>query len=144
MGVAWAHPSLLCVVHPTWHLPRHRLRPGLVPLELEEAARIDDASSFVIFRLIVLPLLTPILVTTSLIVVIALSNDFLTPYMMLNDPTNQTLTLSLFDFSIGSTVGDNYQGNLVFGDIVVSSLPTLVVYYLSQRYIVYGPSGSLK
>ena len=112
-----------------------------IPVELEEAARIDGASSISVFGRIVLPLLAPVLITTSIIVVISLWNDFLTPYMMLRDPSNDTLTLSLLDFATGSTVGDNYQWNLVFADIVLSSLPMFVAYYVAQRYIVNGLAG---
>jgi raffinose/stachyose/melibiose transport system permease protein len=135
----------LSILYWAWFIPLGIfLMTGFVrtiPIELEEAARIDGAGSVRVFARIVLPLLTPVLITTSIIVVIGLWNDFLTPYMMLRDPSNNTLTLSLLNFATGSTVGDNYQWNLVFADIVVSSIPMFVAYYFAQRYIVYGLAG---
>jgi raffinose/stachyose/melibiose transport system permease protein len=143
-GVYGGLPGL-SLLYCSWFIPLGVfLITGFVrtlPLELEEAARMDGAGSLTVFTRIVLPLLTPVLITTSLIVVIGLWSDYLTPFLFLNDPSNNTLTLSLFDFSVGSTVADNYQWNLVFADIVLTSLPMLIVYFLSQRFIVYGLSG---
>jgi raffinose/stachyose/melibiose transport system permease protein len=112
-----------------------------IPVELEESARIDGASNLTIFLRIVLPLLAPVLITTGLIVAIALWNDFLTPFMMLTGSQNNTLMLSLFDFATASTVGSSYSWNLLFADVILTSIPMLVAYYFAQRYVVNGLAG---
>lgn len=144
LGLYGSLPGL-SILYVGWYVPLGIfLITGFVrsiPVELEEAARIDGAATPVVFGRIVLPLLVPVLVTTGLIVVISLWNDFLTPYMMLKDPGDDTLTLSLFEFASGSTIGSTYQWNLVFADIVVTSLPMLAVYYVAQRYVVHGLAG---
>jgi raffinose/stachyose/melibiose transport system permease protein len=115
-----------------------------IPVELEEAARIDGASNLTIFARILLPLLAPVLVTTAAIVAIALWNDFLTPFMMLTGSQSDTLMLSLFDFSTASTVGSSYSWNLLFADVVLTTIPMLIAYYVAQRYVVHGLAGAGK
>ena len=61
------------------------------PRHLEEAARIDGASNIDILVRIIIPLLQPALITTTVIVMVAVWNDFLNPFMLLNDPDNNTL-----------------------------------------------------
>jgi raffinose/stachyose/melibiose transport system permease protein len=144
LGIYGGLPGL-AILYCAWFIPLGIfLVAGFVrtlPVELEEAARIDGASSLTVFVRIVLPLLFPVLITTAIIIVIGLWNDFLTPFMMLRDPRNNTLTLSLLDFAIGSTVGDSYQWNLVFADIVLSTVPMFAAYYVAQRYVTYGLAG---
>lgn len=144
LGLYGSLPGL-SILYASWYIPLGIfLITGFVrsiPVELEEAARIDGAGSGRVFVRIVLPLLTPVLITTALIVVISLWNDFLTPFMMLKNPKDDTLTLSLFEFASGSTIGSTYQWNLVFADIVVTSLPMLAVYYVAQRWLVNGLAG---
>jgi raffinose/stachyose/melibiose transport system permease protein len=115
-----------------------------IPVELEEAARIDGASHYAVFLRIVLPLLTPVLVTAGLLIAVSLWNDFLNPFMLLRGSASNTLTLTVFDFATSSTAEATYQWNLVFADILVTSIPMLVLYYLAQRYIVHGLSGAGK
>jgi raffinose/stachyose/melibiose transport system permease protein len=115
-----------------------------IPVELEEAARIDGAGNLTIFARILLPLLAPVLVTTAAIVAIALWNDFLTPFMMLTGSQSDTLMLSLFDFSTASTVGSSYSWNLLFADVVLTTIPMLIAYYVAQRYVVHGLAGAGK
>ncbi len=144
LGLYGSIPGL-SVLYAGWYIPLGVfLIAGFVrsiPVELEEAARIDGASSSTVFRRIVLPLLTPVLITTALIIVISLWNDFLTPFMMLRNPDDDTLTLSLFEFASGSTTGSTYQWNLLFADIVITSLPMLAAYYVAQRWVVNGLAG---
>lgn len=135
----------LAALYSAWYIPLGIfLIAGFVrtiPVELEESARIDGASNLTIFVRIVLPLLAPVLITTGLIVAIALWNDFLTPFMMLTGSQSNTLMLSLFDFATSSTVGSSYSWNLLFADVILTSIPMLVVYYFAQRYVVNGLAG---
>ena len=113
-----------------------------IPRHLEEAARIDGASNIDILVRIIIPLLRPALITTTVIVMIAVWNDFLNPFMLLNDPDNNTLILSLFRFATGSTAAASYKWNLVFADVVVTSIPMVAIFYFAQKYMVHGLSGT--
>lgn len=112
-----------------------------IPRHLEEAARIDGASNIDILVRIIIPLLRPALITTTVIVMVAVWNDFLNPFMLLNDPDNNTLILSLFRFATGSTAAASYKWNLVFADVVVTSVPMIAIFYFVQKYMVHGLSG---
>lgn len=113
-----------------------------IPRHLEEAARIDGASNIAILVRIIIPLLRPALITTTVIVMVAVWNDFLNPFMLLNDPDNNTLILSLFRFATGSTAAASYKWNLVFADVVVTSVPMIAIFYFVQKYMVHGLSGT--
>jgi raffinose/stachyose/melibiose transport system permease protein len=111
-----------------------------VPMELEEAARIDGAGPFRVFVQIILPLLTPVLATEAFIVVLGLWNDFLYPFFMLPGSQNRTLTLGLYNFANRDRHELNW--NLVFADIVLVSIPMVVVFLVAQRRIVSGLMGT--
>ncbi len=115
-----------------------------IPRHLEEAARIDGASNVDILVRIIIPLLRPALITTTVIVTVAVWNDFLNPFMLLNDPDNNTLILTLFRFATGSTAASSYKWNLVFADVVVTSAPMVAIFYFVQKYMVHGLGGAEK
>ena len=144
LGIYGGHFGL-SALYSAWYIPLGIfLIAGFVrtiPVELEESARIDGAGNPIIFVRIVLPLLAPVLITTGLIVAIALWNDFLTPFMMLTGSQSNTLVLSLFDFATASTVGSSYSWNLLFADVILTSIPMLAAYYFAQRYVVNGLAG---
>jgi len=110
-----------------------------IPLELEEAARIDGAGSIKVFSRIILPLLTPVIFTCTFILLLLIWDDFLYPYFFLNGEDQRTLTLSLFNFVSPSLY--EIKWNLVFADVVITSLPLLGLYYLGQRWLVSGLMG---
>lgn len=111
-----------------------------IPIELEEAARIDGAGSFTVFTRIIAPLLSPVLVTASFILVLFIWNDFFYPFFILRGNEQRTLTLGLFNF----VSGYQYQirWNLVFADVVLVSLPLIGLFVLVQRRIVAGLLGT--
>jgi raffinose/stachyose/melibiose transport system permease protein len=111
-----------------------------IPMELEEAARIDGAGSFTVFTRIIAPLLSPVLVTASFILVVFIWNDFFYPFFILQGNDQRTLTLGLFNF----VSGYQYQirWNLVFADVVLVSLPLIGLFVLAQRQIVAGLLGT--
>jgi raffinose/stachyose/melibiose transport system permease protein len=111
-----------------------------IPIELEEAARIDGAGSFRIFARIIFPLLRPIIATLSFITLLFLWNDFFTPFFLMPGQDNQTLMLGLYSF-ISRTYRSTEWG-LVFADVILVSLPLIVVYLFTQRWIVTGLLGS--
>jgi raffinose/stachyose/melibiose transport system permease protein len=111
-----------------------------IPIELEEAARIDGAGSFRIFARIIFPLLRPIIATLSFITLLFLWNDFFTPFFLMPGQDNQTLMLGLYSF-ISRTYRSTEWG-LVFADVILVSLPLIVVYLFTQRWIVTGLLGA--
>ena len=105
-----------------------------IPDEMLEAARIDGASEWQIFRHIVLPGLQPILVTLALFVFLGSWNDFLWPLIILTDQNNYTLPVALAALSRESV----QDTELMMAGAVVTVLPPLVLFLALQRYYVRG------
>lgn len=105
-----------------------------LPIELEEAARIDGASRWRTFRQIILPLSRPALVTLALLSFLTNWNDFLWPVYVLFSPENQTLPAGLSTLQNANAV----RYDLLMAGAVIASVPVLAMYFLAQRYIVEG------
>jgi multiple sugar transport system permease protein len=105
-----------------------------IPEELVEAAVLDGATTFRIYRSIFLPLSMPAMTTLFLISFIHNWNDLLRPVLYISTSELRTVTIGLTSFQ------NEYgaQWNLLLAGAVVSILPLLVVYILAQRYIVEG------
>lgn len=103
-----------------------------VPIELEEAARIDGASELRVFRSIVLPLSRPIVAAVSIFVFIGAWNNFLWPFIVTNDSGLMTLPVGL------ATVKDNYGLKYAqsMASALLAALPLIVVFLLFQRRII--------
>jgi raffinose/stachyose/melibiose transport system permease protein len=112
-----------------------------IPKELDEAAIIDGCGPIQLFVQIILPLLTPVLVTTGLLNFLGSWNEFLLPLYYLNNSANWPMTLSVYNF-----FGQYQQSwNLVSADVLLTILPVIVVYLLGQRFILSGlTSGAVK
>ena len=110
-----------------------------IPFELEESARIDGAGPLRIFRRVILPLLAPILATTFVVLLLFLWNDFIYPFYILPSSNQRTLTLGLYNFVSGSMYETRW--NLVFADVVLVSLPLVIVYFFAQRRVMAGLLG---
>lgn len=106
-----------------------------VPRELDEAAAIDGAGTFRTFFLVILPLMRPALITTTIFTFIWNWNDFFTPLIYLNNPTKYTLPLGLN--SLVSTESGAGLGPLLAMS-VVSLVPIALFFFFTQRYIVRG------
>jgi ABC-type glycerol-3-phosphate transport system permease component len=106
-----------------------------LPQDLDDAARIDGAGDFAIYRLIVLPLIRPVLSALAIFTFLGSFNAYLWPLVALND--NKLYTLPLILVQVSQTFGGmNYQG--VMAGSVLASLPSLLVYLLFQRNFVRG------
>lgn len=112
-----------------------------IPDEMLEAARIDGASEFRIFRSIVLPSLTPILVTLAVFAFLGSWSDFLWPLIILSDSDLQTLPVALANLS-----REHVQDfELMMAGSVVTLLPVLLLFVALQRYYIGGLlAGSVK
>lgn len=112
-----------------------------IPDEMLEAARIDGASEGQIFRRIVLPTLTPILVTLGLFVFLGSWNDFLWPLIILTDQSNYTLPVALAALS-----REHVQDvELMMAGAVITVAPVLILFLALQRFYIRGMlAGSVK
>ena len=112
-----------------------------VPRELDEAAIIDGAGPIKLFFGIVLPLLRPVVVTLIVTQSVAIFNDFTNPLYYLPGNKNVTLQLTLFNFQ--SQFNTSY--NLLFMNILLITIPPLIVYVFFNRQIVAGlTAGAVK
>ncbi|MFJ4254567.1 carbohydrate ABC transporter permease [Microbacterium sp. NPDC090003] len=109
-----------------------------IPIELEDAARVDGASRLRIFWSIVLPLSRPILASVAIFVFIAAWNNFLWPFLVINDTTLMTLPVGLQ--TVISAYGVQYAQ--VMAQAVLAALPLIVVFLIFQKQIVKGVATS--
>jgi multiple sugar transport system permease protein len=112
-----------------------------VPDDVLEAARIDGASEFRIFRSVVVPVLRPIVVTLAVFTSLGTWNEFMWPLIVLNDSELYTLPVALASLS-REHVQDN---ELMMAGAVLTTLPVLLVFLVLQRYYIQGLTlGSVK
>lgn len=111
-----------------------------LPADYEEAAMIDGCTPSRAFFSVVFPMLRPVTGTVIILNAVQIWNDFLTPLLFLGTGKYKTLPVGIYQF-----VGDyTTQWPLVFGGIVISILPLLIVYLAMQRRIMRGFSSGLK
>jgi multiple sugar transport system permease protein len=103
-----------------------------VPVELEEAARIDGTSRLGIIFKILLPLSTPVLATLAVLTFLKSWNDFLWPLVVINSSTKMTLPLGLTTFQ-GSHVTD---WSLLMAGNVITLVPMAGVFIAAQRFFI--------
>ena len=114
---------------------------GTVPRELDEAGIIDGCSPFSLFFKIVFPLLKPIIVTTVVLTFMSTWNEFITPLYYLSNSNLWPMTLAVYNF-FGQF---DMNWNLVCADIVLTSLPVVIIYLIGQKYIISGmTTGAVK
>jgi N,N'-diacetylchitobiose transport system permease protein len=112
-----------------------------VPKELEESAMVDGATRFGAFVRILLPLVGPGLVATSIFAFIQAWNEFIIAYVFLHTPEKQTLMVWLASFT---TLRGTEWGPLMAG-ATLCSLPVIVFFLLVQRRIAFGlTAGAVK
>jgi N,N'-diacetylchitobiose transport system permease protein len=113
-----------------------------IPKELEEAAMVDGSSRLGAFVRILLPLVAPGLVATSVFVFVTSWNEFIFAYVLLNDQSKQTVTVWLSQFYGTSRQVD--WGGLMAGS-VLAAIPVLIFFGFVQRKIAFGlTAGAVK
>ena len=114
---------------------------GSIPKELDEAAILDGAGPLRLFFRVIFPLLRPVVVTTIVVQSVTVFNDFQNPLYFLPGDQNATVQLTLFNFS--SQFNNSY--NLLFTDILLITIPPLIMFIFFQRQIVAGmTAGAVK
>jgi len=112
-----------------------------IPLEVEEAALIDGASRFQVFRLIVIPLAVPGIVATAIFSFIVAWNDYLIARIFINSITQLPLTVGVMHFFEGTHV----DWGLMMAAAVLITLPLAVLFMFVQRQLVVGfGAGAVK
>jgi raffinose/stachyose/melibiose transport system permease protein len=112
-----------------------------IPRELDEAATLDGAGPIRLFFRVVLPLLRPVIVTVIVVQAVAVFNDFQNPLYFLPGNDLATVQLTLYNFQSQSLS----QYNLLFMDVLLITIPPLVLYIFFNRQIVAGlTSGAIK
>jgi ABC-type glycerol-3-phosphate transport system permease component len=144
MGLAntWAGLIMVHVAYTfpfsTWMLISFFAR---IPVELEEAARIDGAGNIVVFTRVMLPLVAPGLVTVAVFAFISSWNEFLLSLIVLGAGDNRTLSVGLY-----SLVGGEFaQWGTAMAATTLAIIPTLVLFLLIQNRIAAGlTAGAVK
>ena len=114
-----------------------------VPKELEEAAMVDGSTRLGAFVRILLPLVGPGLVATSIFAFIQAWNEYIIAYVLLSSEGKQTVTIWLADFTTGTTRGVDW-GTLMAA-ATLTALPVIVFFVLVHRRIAFGlTAGAVK
>lgn len=108
-----------------------------LPKEIEEAAIVDGASTFRVLRSILLPLVMPGIIATSVFAFITSWNDYILALVLLKDQAKYTLPLWLVSFSTNTHID---YGGLIAASVLFT-IPVVVFFLLVQRNLVAGVSG---
>lgn len=112
-----------------------------IPRELDEAAIIDGATPIRLFVHVIFPLLRPAVITVIVVASVAIYNDFVNPLYFLPGNENATAQLTLFAFQSQF----NTRWNLLFADVMLITIPPLIMFIFFQRQIVSGmAAGAVK
>lgn len=112
-----------------------------IPLELEESARIDGASTWQTFWRIIFPLLAPMSATVGIFAFLYAWNDFMMPSLIISDPALQTLPVRQNLFQ--NQFSNNY--NVSFASYLMAMAPAIVAYLFTQRWVIAGVTqGAVK
>ena len=105
-----------------------------IPRELDEAAIMDGAGPLRLFFEVIFPLLKPVVSTVIVVQSVAIFNDFTNPLYYLPGNENVTVQLTLYNFQ--SQFSTSY--NLLFMNILLITIPPLVIFLFFNRQIVAG------
>jgi raffinose/stachyose/melibiose transport system permease protein len=113
-----------------------------IPASLEEAAQIDGAGPFMVFRRVVLPILRPVLATATILICLYVWNDVFYAFFVIGGRLD-TLPLNLFRVASAGLYLNNWH--LIFAYVILMSLPLIAVFAVAQRRIISGiTSGAVK
>lgn len=142
LGVILVEVSTLTVIHTLLI----RGYCATLPLEIEEAARIDGCSYFGVWRRIALPLMRPMLATTCLLAFQHAWNAFQIPYVFtLAQPQLQTLVIGVYSLGSSETGNGLQSYNLVLAGAAIVLVPIIILFLVAQKHFVRGlTEGAVK
>ena len=112
-----------------------------IPVALEEAARVDGASTWRTFWRIIFPIMKPMHATVAVITALAVWNDVMTPLIIMSGKGSNTLPLAQLTFQ--TQFGTNY--NLAFASYLLALIPNVIFYVICQKQIINGVvTGAVK
>jgi raffinose/stachyose/melibiose transport system permease protein len=112
-----------------------------IPRQLDEAAMIDGCTGLGLFFRVVFPLLRPVTITVIVTASVLIYNDFVNPLYFTPGSDNATVQLTLFNFQSQF----NTQWNLLFMDVLLITVPALILFIVFNRKIVAGlTTGAVK
>ncbi|MES2742167.1 MAG: carbohydrate ABC transporter permease [Pseudomonadota bacterium] len=111
-----------------------------VPQDLIDAARVDGATEWVIFRRIMLPLIAPWLATVGVLTAVEAWNEYIWPSIVMSKP--EQFPLSVGVLYLRGTFGSSTR--VIAAGTVLTILPTLAVFLFSQRFFMRGMEGAVK
>lgn len=112
-----------------------------IPMALEEAARVDGASTWKTYWKIIFPIMRPMHATVAVLTALSVWNDVMTPLVIMAGSGENTLPLAQLNFQ--SQFGTNY--NLAFASYLLALIPILIFYIICQKQILNGVlNGAVK
>jgi raffinose/stachyose/melibiose transport system permease protein len=112
-----------------------------IPREIDEAAIMDGASPMQVYFRVILPLLRPAIITVVVVSSVGIYNDFSGPLYFLPGAQNVTVQLTMYSYMSQFTS----QWHLLFANVLVITIPPLIMFMFFQRQIVSGlTSGAIK
>ena len=109
-----------------------------IPKDLDEAAKIDGASSVRVFWNILLPLAKPALATVAIFSFIEHWNEFIGPLIFLNSPEKFTVSIGLRHFTASAFESDEPREAILMAASLIVALPPLLLFFAAQKYFVQG------
>jgi len=109
-----------------------------IPKDLDEAAKIDGASSVRIFWNILLPLAKPALATVAIFSFIEHWNEFIAPLIFLNSTEKFTVSIGLRHFTASAFESDEPREAILMAASLITALPVLILFFAAQKYFVQG------
>jgi multiple sugar transport system permease protein len=106
----------------------------IIPMELDEAARIDGASPLQVYRLIYLPLMAPALAAVGTFALLLAWGEYLYQYLLLSSTRNWTVAVAIEQFFDADEAPWNYMMALA----IIYSLPPIAVFFALRRYMTAG------
>lgn len=143
MGIANIVGVIICYV--VFYMPMNLLLYSgyltNIPVALEEAARVDGASTWRTYWSIIFPIMKPMHATVAVITALSVWNDVMTPLVIMSGSGMNTLPLAQLNFQ--TQFGTNY--NLAFASYLLALLPILIFYIICQKQILNGVvNGAVK
>jgi multiple sugar transport system permease protein len=106
----------------------------LIPIELDEAARVDGASPVQVYRRVYLPLMTPALAAVGTFALLLAWNEYLYQYVLLSSTRNMTVAVAIAQFFNS----DEAPWNYMMAAAIIYSVPPIVIFYVLRRYLAGG------
>ena len=112
-----------------------------IPVAIEEAARVDGATTWKIYWTIIFPMMKPMHATVAVLTAMSTWNDVMTPLVIMSGTGKNTLPLAQLNFQ--TQFGTNY--NLAFASYILALIPILLFYIICQKQIINGvANGAVK